>query len=81
MSEDNPQGARHSVVSPDAISPKALQALMEEFVSRDGTDYGLVEKSLDEKVARLRDLLDSGEASIVYDHETESVTILTTRDS
>jgi uncharacterized protein YheU (UPF0270 family) len=80
MSDDAGEEVKHSLVRPDALSPEALQALMEEFVSRDGTDYGLAEKSLKEKVDRLRDLLDSGAASIVFDHVTESVTILTTRD-
>jgi hypothetical protein len=36
-------------VPPDALSPEALRALVEEFVTRDGTDYGAVEPDLDAK--------------------------------
>ena len=31
------------------LSQAALQALMEDFVTRDGTDYGLVEMSMQGK--------------------------------
>ena len=32
------------------LTPEALRSLTEEFVTRDGTDYGPVEKTLAEKV-------------------------------
>jgi uncharacterized protein YheU (UPF0270 family) len=60
----------------EQLSPAVLRALIEEFVSRDGTDYGAVERSLDEKVADVRRQLDRGEARIVFDPELESATII-----
>ena len=75
--EDAPRGIEFS---PDDLSPEALRGLIEEFVTRDGTDYGASERSLEEKVRRLRSLLDSGDASIVYDHASESVTIVSARE-
>jgi uncharacterized protein YheU (UPF0270 family) len=60
----------------DELSSDVLRALIEEFVSRDGTDYGAVEKSLDEKVADVRRQLERGEVRIVFDPEMESATIV-----
>lgn len=60
----------------DALSPDALRALLEEFVSRDGTDYGAVEKSLEEKVADVRRQLARGEVRIVFDPGSETTTIV-----
>ena len=60
----------------DALSPEALRGLIEEFVTRDGTDYGERERDLEEKVADVEQQLESGEVRIVIDLETESVTLL-----
>lgn len=48
-----------------------LTALLEEFASRDGTDYGRRELSLEEKVAGLRRGLDNGVLKLVYDSDSE----------
>ena len=52
-----------------------LQAVIESFVLREGTDYGEKELSLQDKVARVTAQLKRGEARIIFDPETESVTI------
>jgi uncharacterized protein len=54
------------------LAPDALAGLLEEFASRDGTDYGDRELSLAEKVANLRRQLDSGDMRLPYDSDTES---------
>ncbi len=41
--EDSPRGVE---LSPDDLSPEALRRLVEEFVTRDGTDYGAVERGI-----------------------------------
>jgi uncharacterized protein YheU (UPF0270 family) len=58
------------------LSPELLRAVVESFVLREGTDYGEKELPLDDKVARMMAQLKRGEASIVFDPQTESVTIL-----
>jgi len=58
------------------LSTQALQTLVEEFVSRDGTDYGNVEISLEEKTTQVIRLLDSGEVVILFDTATEGFTIV-----
>jgi uncharacterized protein YheU (UPF0270 family) len=59
-------------IPPDALSPEILDALIEEFVSRDGTD--LVEAGT--KIAQVRQQLQSGAIVIVYDEASESANIV-----
>ena len=58
------------------LTPAALRSLAEEFVTRDGTDYGQVEKTLEEKVAALMRQLERGEAAILYDSESQTISIV-----
>jgi hypothetical protein len=53
-----------------------LHAVIESFVLREGTDYGEKEYSLEDKVARVLIQLKQREAKIVFDPESESVTIV-----
>ncbi len=70
--------AEHSglIIAPEQLSSDALQGLIEEFITREGTDYGEVEWSLAQKVEQVRELLRRGDASIVFDLITESCTIV-----
>ena len=61
------------------LSPEALRGLMEEFVSREGTDYGLRERSFEAKVRDVERQLESGEARIVYDRFEERANIVPVR--
>jgi len=63
----------------DALSESALRGLIEEFVSRDGTDYGLHERSLEDKVRDVMRQLQRGEAVIVFDPETRSANVVVKR--
>ena len=67
---------RFVIVPPDRLEPETLCALLEEYASRDGTDYGEREVTLEEKVARLRGLLENKELSLVYDQSTEALDIV-----
>ncbi|KLV05617.1 MULTISPECIES: YheU family protein [Photobacterium] len=57
------------------IDPETLNNLIEHFVLREGTDYGERELSMDEKVSRVRQQLERGEAVIVYSELHETVDI------
>jgi uncharacterized protein YheU (UPF0270 family) len=59
----------------EQIKPETQQAILEEFVSRDGTDYGVNEASLDAKVRAVRRALERGKATLVYDPETQTCDI------
>lgn len=58
-------------VPPGRLQPDVLQALLEEYASRDGTDYGARELSQEEKVGSLRRQLDAGDLHILYDADSE----------
>ena len=58
------------------LSDEALRGVVEAFVLREGTDYGQRDYSLKEKIAAVMRQLDSGEAKIVFDSDTGSVSIV-----
>jgi uncharacterized protein YheU (UPF0270 family) len=73
--------AEFVVVPYTELSEELLHAVAESFVLREGTDYGTHELSLEDKVARLLAQLKRGDAQIVFDPDTESVTIVPKRGS
>lgn len=60
----------------DRLSPKALQGVIEEFISRDGTDYGEIEVPQERKFSQVKYRLDNGLAVLVFDDETETTNII-----
>jgi len=58
------------------ISAPALRGLVEAFVLREGTDYGEHEFSLEEKVLQVMRQLERGEAEVMYDPDTNSVSLV-----
>jgi hypothetical protein len=77
---DSPPEIRGIELAPDDLSPGALRGLVEEFVSREGTDYGHADRALESKVADVFRQLESGEARIVFDLESETASIVSARD-
>jgi uncharacterized protein YheU (UPF0270 family) len=59
-----------------ALEAATLDSLVEEFVTREGTDYGTQTFSLADKVAQVRRQLERGEAFIVFDADTSSCHII-----
>lgn len=57
------------------IAPDTLENLIREFVLREGTDYGTVEVSLQDKIDQVKSQLERGEAVIVYSELHETVDI------
>ncbi|WP_338157307.1 YheU family protein, partial [Alcanivorax jadensis] len=53
-----------------------LTNLIEEFVTRDGTDYGDQEIPTATKVEQVRNQLKKQEAFVVFDEITESVSVM-----
>lgn len=54
----------------DLLEPDTLTRLIEDFVTRDGTDNG-DETPLTTRVARVRRALEKGEAVIVFDADSQ----------
>ena len=75
MEEEAPQPV---VVPYTELAPDLLHAVVESYVLREGTDYGEKEFSLEDKVSHVISQLKRGEARIIFDPETESVSIART---
>ncbi len=79
--EGGPHAFPEGLVIPhDDLSPEALQGLLEEYVSREGTDYGHASFSMAQKVSAVRRQLDTGLAVIVFDPTTQSCNIVARED-
>jgi len=64
------------VVPYTELTADLLHAVVESYVLREGTDYGEKEFSLEDKAAHVISQLKRGEARIVFDPETETVSII-----
>ena len=67
------------LIPQEMLEADTLTRLIEDFVTRDGTDNG-DETPLDTRVARVRRALDKGEAVIVFDPESEQCQLALKRD-
>ncbi|MFF7708976.1 YheU family protein [Pseudomonas sp. NPDC007930] len=63
----------------DALEPDTLTRLIEDFVTRDGTDNG-DETPLQTRVLRVRQALAKGQAFIVFDGESQQCQLLAKHD-
>ncbi|MDX1732852.1 MAG: YheU family protein [Halioglobus sp.] len=68
-------------VPPQRLDGGVLQALMEEYVTRDGTDYGENELALQAKVSNLRGQLERGDVCLVYELDSEQWDLLPREDA
>jgi uncharacterized protein YheU (UPF0270 family) len=57
------------------LSADALRGVLEAFVTREGTDYGMQDVPLATKVHQVQHQLDAGTAVLVYDEASDSCTI------
>ena len=60
----------------ETINPETRERLVEDFVTRDGTDYGLEERILEEKKGIVLNQLERGEVVIVFDPESDTFNII-----
>jgi len=70
----------HIEVPKDSLSAEALEGLVEEFITREGTDYGLREHSLEEKRVAVMRQLERKEVAIIFDIESESTTLVSRQE-
>ena len=67
-------------IPPERLPPDLLQAVIEAFVLREGTEYGAREFSLEEKCAAVRHALQRGEVTLCFDPDSETTTMVPTQD-
>ena len=58
------------IIPNDDLTQEALQGIIEEFVTREGTDTGYIGGSLEENVEMVKRQLKRGDVLIVYDGDT-----------
>ncbi|MFA0811774.1 YheU family protein [Microbulbifer epialgicus] len=64
----------------EQLDASTLQNLLEEYATREGTEYGECEVELSEKVTSLRRQLQSGEVVIWFEPGEESVNLVLAQD-
>jgi uncharacterized protein YheU (UPF0270 family) len=67
------------LIPPSLLEADTLTRLIEDFVTRYGTDNG-DETPLDTRIQRVRRALDRGEAVIVFDPESQQCQLALKRD-
>jgi uncharacterized protein YheU (UPF0270 family) len=64
------------IIPQSALSAEALLGVIKEFVTREGTEYGAQEVSLETKVRQVQKQLERGDVVIVFDEGSESVDLV-----
>ncbi len=64
------------IIPPKSLDPQTLRNIIEEYVTREGTDYGDIELTIEDKVVAVQAKLNTGEVLIVYIESSESVNIV-----
>lgn len=80
MSDDDAPPPGHVEVPIATLAKETLRRIVDDLVTRDGTDYGAIEKTSEEKATTLLRLLERGEARLVFDPATETISVLTRQE-
>ena len=68
------------IIPINKLSATALKGVIEEFITRCGTDYGTVEATMDTKFSQVKDQLKNGIAVRVFDDQMETTNIFLADD-
>jgi len=73
----NPPKSEQGLVIPyEKLSTQALRGLIEEVVTRNGTDNGYTQATLEQNVAMVMDQLRRKEVVVVFDESTQTANIV-----
>ncbi|MAT52126.1 MAG: hypothetical protein CMK32_13190 [Porticoccaceae bacterium] len=61
----------------DRLSDELLDAVIEDYVLREGTEYGLQDVPLATKIRQVRAQINRGEVLVLFDPELESCNLVT----
>lgn len=80
----NPDTSDEAVTDPiqipyEKLSDAALTGVLEEYITREGTDYGMIERGVESQLDKARALLKSGKVIIVFDEVHERCQIVEAR--
>ncbi|ADZ92411.1 YheU family protein [Marinomonas mediterranea] len=62
-----------TIVPWESLEVDTLNNVLKDIVTRDGTDYGDYELSAEQKIAQAKHSLQSGEAVLLFDTESETI--------
>jgi uncharacterized protein YheU (UPF0270 family) len=62
-----------------SLPEDTLTAVIEDYITREGTEYGERDYSLEEKVEQVKKQLEQGKILITFDPETETCTLTPAR--
>ena len=81
MSDKKPVGLHEQGVDVpyERLDPETLRNVIEEFVTRDGADWGDAGGTLEEKVGQVMQQLRSRKIKIVFDLNSETANIVVNR--
>ncbi len=65
-----------TLIPHDTLDPETLENVLNDIVTRDGTDYGEYDLSLEQKRLQALKSLNSGEAVLVFDTESETIQLI-----
>ena len=68
------------IIPVNKLSSEALQGVIEEFISRCGTDYGAVEASPEINFRQVKYKLENGLTVLIFDDETGTTNIFLIND-
>jgi uncharacterized protein YheU (UPF0270 family) len=68
------------IIPYEKLSSEALRGLIEDFVTRPGTDTGYTEATLDQNVEMVKRQLRRGEAVITFDENTQTANIIAKKE-
>ena len=63
------------IIPVNRLSPEILQSVIEEFATRDGTDYAMTEATLETKIGQVKCQLEIGDTVLLFDQETQTCNI------
>lgn len=68
------------IIPHQRLAPETLVAIIESFISREGTDYGVTEVALQTKVEQIKSQIVAETVVIVYDEESDSINLIARED-
>lgn len=67
-------------INSNQLSTEALNGIVENFILREGTDYGVVEVDHDKKRDQVLKQINCGDVKIIFDFNTETINLITATD-
>jgi uncharacterized protein YheU (UPF0270 family) len=77
MSDDETPAASMVEIPYTQLETATLRNVIDDLITRDGTDYGAEERTREQKASALMRQLENGEAKLVFDPETETIGLMT----